>query len=217
MPDAPSDPRDALVAYVAAAVPLAPAEADALRQRAAVRALAAGEPWVREGDRRPEVALVAAGVLRVYFLADGDEVTAYFATEGQMVSDYEAFLTGEPSRMTVEAAEPTTLAVLDRAAVEWAYRELAHGDRLGRLVAERLFLATHRRLAAFYLESAEDRYARLVAEHPGLVQRVPQHVVASYVGVRPQSLSRIRRRIAEGARSGGAGEPRRSGPEGRRS
>ena len=201
----PPDPFDAFLDHVAAAIALRPGERAALRARLRRRELAAGTAWVREGARCDEVAFVADGLLRVYFLADGDDVTAYFASEGQTVSDYESFLTRAPSRMTIEAIAPATLVVLDRGAVEWAYATLAEGERLGRRIAERLFLATHARLAAFYLESAEARYTRLVAEHPDLLQRVPQHTIASYLGVRPQSLSRIRRRLAEAGRAGGSG------------
>ena len=185
--------------YIAQAVALGEDEVNALRERMSLRQIRAGEAWLREGERCHEVAFVASGVLRVYFLDDGDDVTAYFATEGHTVSDYESFLTGAPARMTTEAVEDAALVVLGRDAIEWAYQTLAQGERLGRVIAERLFLATHARLAAFYLDSAEERYTRLVEEHPGLIQRVPQHMIASYVGVRPQSLSRIRRRIAGGS------------------
>ncbi|MEM1055952.1 MAG: Crp/Fnr family transcriptional regulator [Bacteroidota bacterium] len=191
-------PRDGFLAYCAHAVSLTGDEQAALRGRLRVREIDAGDAWVREGETCREVAFVAQGVLRVYFLAEGDEVTAYFASEGEMVSDYESVLTGEVSRQTIEAVEPTTLAVLRRENMHWAFEHLAHGEKLGRLIAEKLFLATHRRLASFYLESAEDRYARLLDEQPDLVQRVPQHILASYIGVRPQSLSRIRRRMGKG-------------------
>ena len=192
------DQFDGFLRYIAQAVSLGEDETEGLRERMSLRRIDAGEAWIREGERCNDIAFVASGVLRVYFLDDGDDVTAYFATEGQTVSDYESFLTGAPARMTTEAVEDAALVILGRDAVEWAYRTLSHGERLGRVIAERLFLATHARLASFYLDSAEERYTRLMAEHPGLLQRVPQHMIASYVGVRPQSLSRIRRRIAEG-------------------
>lgn len=191
------DAREAFLDYVEQAVHLAGDERDRLRLHLHPRTLSRGEALVREGDRCHEIGFVGQGVLRVYFLSDGDDLTAYFATEGHTVSDYESFLSGEPSRVNIEAAEDAVLAVLTREGVRWAYAELRHGERLGRLIAERLLVATHRRLASFYLDSAEERYRKLVREQPGLVQRVPQHLVASYVGVRPQSLSRIRRRIAE--------------------
>ena len=192
------DQFDGFLRYIAQAVSLGEDETEGLRERMSLRRIDAGEAWIREGERCNDIAFVASGVLRVYFLDDGDDVTAYFATEGQTVSDYESFLTGAPAGMTTEAVEDAALVILGRDAVEWAYRTLSHGERLGRVIAERLFLATHARLASFYLDSAEERYTRLMAEHPGLLQRVPQHMIASYVGVRPQSLSRIRRRIAEG-------------------
>ena len=189
---------DAFLDAIEARVPLSPDERGTLGARLSARSLARGEPLVREGDRCDLVAFVGAGAIRVTVTVDGDERTAYFATDGQTVSDYESFLTRAPARMTLEAVEPCELAVLDRDAIAWGYAELRHGERLGRLIAENLFLATHRRLISFYVDSAEARYLRLLDEHPGLVQRVPQHMIASYVGVRPQSLSRIRARLAGG-------------------
>lgn len=200
------DPKEAFLDYIGEAVDLIGDERDRLRRHLRLRTLAKGETLVREGERCHEVAFVGHGVLRVYFLSDGDDRTAYFVTEGHTVSDYESFLAGEPSKMNIEAIEDAVLVVLNREGMRWAYEELRHGERLGRLIAERLFVATHRRLASFYLDTAEARYRRLVDEHPGLVQRVPQHLIASYVGVRPQSLSRIRRRIAESI-----GPPREGG------
>ena len=146
-----------MIDYVSRAVPLGADEASGLRERLVQRRLDAGTAWLSEGDTCHEVAFVASGVLRIYSLSDGEEVTAYFARSGEMVSDYESYLTGTPARMTIDAVVPVSLVVLGRETIDWAYQALAHGERLGRVIAERLFLATHARLAAFYLESAEER------------------------------------------------------------
>ena len=192
------DPADAVRAYVEAAVgaPLGDADAAWLGDRLAPRSLGAGEPYVREGDVCRSVGFVASGVLRVIAGRDGADRTTYFATEGQFVSDYGSFLTDEPSRLRIEAIEPTRLLLLSREAVRDAYDRFAWGDRLGRVIAERLFVEAHRRLVSFYLDSAEERYLALERDQPGLLQRVPQHMIAEYVGVRPPSLSRIRARLA---------------------
>ena len=187
---------DAFLDALGATVDLSDSERRALGARLGERTLDRGGALVRQGDRCDVVGFVAQGAMRITVTVDGDERTTYFATDGQMVSDYESVLTGAPARTTLEAVEPCTLSLLDRGTIDWAYGALRHGERLGRLVAENLFVATHRRLVSFYVDTAEARYLRLLDEHPGLVQRVPQHLIASYVGVRPQSLSRIRARLA---------------------
>ncbi|MGB3541490.1 Crp/Fnr family transcriptional regulator [Rubrivirga sp.] len=172
------------------------AEADWLTGRLVRSRFGAGEPYVRKGEVCRSVGFVASGVLRVIAGRDGDDRTTYFATESQFVSDYGSFLTDEPSRLRIEAVEPTELWLLPREAVREAYDRFPWGDRLGRVIAERLFVEAHRRLVSFYLDSAEQRYLALEREQPALLQRVPQHRIAEYVGVRPPSLSRIRARLA---------------------
>jgi len=191
-----TDAADGLLDALDALAPLAPAERDALRATVSVRRVARGEAVHREGERCGVVWYVHAGVLRTHVTPGGDDRTLHFAPEGEMVTDYESLLTGAPGRLGIEAVEASTLAVLPGAAIAWAYETLPQGDRIGRRVAEALFLASHRRLRSFYLDTAEARYLHFVETYPGLVQRVPQHLIASYVGVRAPSLSRIRRRLA---------------------
>ena len=197
-------PDDALADALHAVSPL-PAELRAeLAALTRTRALAPGEHWLSAGATCDHVALVRAGIVRYYWLRDGEEVTSYFVAPGGLLSDYASFLTRAPAEAYLAACAPTELAVLHRADVAWAYAQGAAGERLGRRVAEHLFVATHRRLASFYLENAEARYRRLLAEQPELVAALPQHLLASYVGVRAPSLSRIRARLARGGDHRGA-------------
>ncbi|MEM0962942.1 MAG: Crp/Fnr family transcriptional regulator [Bacteroidota bacterium] len=188
----------AVRAYVEGAIGASLSEDEAawMTERLASLGLAAGAPYVQEGSVCRSVAFVSSGLLRVIAGHDGDDRTTYFAVEGEFASDYGSFLTDAPSRLRIEAVEPTTLLLLSRETVHEAYDRFPWGDRLGRVIAERLFVEAHQRLVSFYLDSAEDRYLALQERQPDLLQRVPQHMIAEYVGVRPPSLSRIRARLA---------------------
>ena len=190
-------PGNAVRAYVESAIDtrLTDDAAAWLAERLRPRSLDGGEPYVVAGDVCRSVAFVASGLLRVQAERDGDSRTVYFAPEGTFVSEYESFLSDEPARLRIEAVEATQLLQLSRDAVREAYARWPWGDRLGRVIAERLFVEANARLVSFYLDSAEDRYLALEAARPGLLQRVPQHMIAEYVGVRPPSLSRIRARL----------------------
>ena len=192
----------AVRAYVEAAVgePLSEEAAAWIAARLAVRRVAPGQPVVAAGEVCRSVAFVAEGLVCV--LAGPDERTVYFASEGTFVSEYESFLTGRPSRLRIEAVEPATLLLLSREAVRAAYDRWPWGDRLGRVIAERLFVEANARLVSFYLDAAETRYLALERERPDLLQRVPLHMIAAYVGVQPASLSRIRARLARGEAGG---------------
>ena len=202
MPDAPSD---AVRAYVEAAIGarLTDDAAAWLAERLLPRSVEQGEPYVDAGDVCRQVAFVASGLLRVQADREGDSRTVYFAPEGTFISEYESFLNDTPARLRIEAVEPTRVLQLSRDTVRDAYARWPWGDRLGRVIAERLFVEANARLVSFYLDSAEDRYLALEAARPGLLQRVPQHMIAEYVGVRPQSLSRIRARLATRSSSPG--------------
>ena len=194
-----------VLAYVEAAVGerLSPEAAAWIGDRLRPLPIEAGQPFVAVGDVCRAVAFVASGLVRVLADRDGDSRTVYFAPEGTFVSEYESFLTDVPARLRIEAVEPTDLLVLSRETVREAYARWPWGDRLGRVIAERLFVEANARLVSFYLDSAETRYLALEASRPDLLQRVPQHMIAEYVGVRPPSLSRIRARLAERGSSPG--------------
>jgi CRP-like cAMP-binding protein len=191
-------PPDPIRAYVESAIGAALPDDQAawIAERLRPLRLDAGQPYVAEGDTCQSVAFIATGLMRVLAERDGDSRTVYFAPEGTFVSAYESFLTGLPSRLRIEAVEPTEALLLSRETVREAYARWPWGDRLGRVIAERLFVEANARLVSFYLDSAEDRYLGLLEARPDLLQRVPQHMIAEYVGVRPPSLSRIRARLA---------------------
>lgn len=196
---------DAVLAYVESAVGerLSHEAVAWIGKRLRPERVAAGQPWLAEGDVCRSVAFVATGLLRVLAERDGDARTVYFAPEGTFVSEYESFLTDAPARLRIEAVEPTDVLTLSREVVREAYQRWPWGERLGRVIAERLFVETNARLVSFYLDSAETRYLSLEAARPDLLQRVPQHMIAEFVGVRPPSLSRIRARLGERGSSPG--------------
>lgn len=196
---APTFPAVSFLDALASYAPLSPDERALLGSFLTPHALAAGETFFRAGEVCHRIAFVRAGVMRAHVLTDGgDDVTTYFTEEGGMICDYDSFLNRTPSRLYLSAATDCELEVLSRAGVEAAYAKTRHGERLGRRVAEALATASHRRVMRFYLDDPERRYRDFVAEQPGVAARVPQYHIASYVGVRPQSLSRIRARMGRG-------------------
>lgn len=155
-----------------------------------------GEHLLRAGDTPRSLAFVESGLLRLYYLnADGREFTKSFCAEGEVVAAYSALLLGQPSRLFIEALEDSRLLVADYR----AYRELAAGHPCWAAVnqrrAEALFIKKEQREAALLLDDAETRYQQFLADHPGLEARVRQHHIASYLGITPVALSRIRARL----------------------
>lgn len=187
--------KEAVVRYLGGMVDLDAADAQRVRERFVRIEAAKGQYLLRAGELCQQVFFVLAGVVRCSIVsAKGEDITCYFSQEGQFVSNYESFLDGKPSHYGLQCLEDCTLLAIDRLGLQELYATTRHGERLGRLVAERLFVETIDRLTSFYVRSPEERYADFLAAHPGLSQRIPQHYIAAYIGVRPPSLSRIKRR-----------------------
>lgn len=174
-----------------------PAEQDAILDRGRHRRAAAGEIlfW---GERVfGELWYVERGLLRAYRLIEGQDFTYFFFPQQQFAVDFQSFLSRQPSPLLFEALTEAELRIFPRAAIYDLYEAYPRFERLGRLMAEQAYLSAAERLKQFQTDDLETRYTKLVARHPELFQAVPQHYIASYLGVKPQSLSRIRARLAE--------------------
>lgn len=168
--------------------------ADVLRPRHVAR----GKYFVQAGEYRPELALLLSGCCRLYYpRPDGEERTTYFFFENHLLGDYPSCLTGQPSQFCIQALTDTELVVFDYAVLRRLYDERPVYERFGRLVAEYHLLGTDARLVEQLLLSPEERYRALLASgKTKILERIPQHLVANYLGVTPVSLSRIRGRVA---------------------
>lgn len=143
------------------------------------------------------IGFVIKGSLRFYHLKDGAEITGYFSFEHEFVSSYKSYLKQEPSLTCIQAMEDTALVVFT---YEDMQQLLAHPvlafkiEQFGRLIAEYYICCYEERIAAFIVQSPEERYLTMLKDQSGLLLRIPQHYVANFLGITPVSLSRIRRR-----------------------
>jgi len=163
--------------------------------------LARGAHFVEAGQRRPQLALLLRGACRLYYpRADGEERTTYFFFENHLLGDYPGCLTGQPSQLSIQALTDCELEVFDYAVLRQLYDEWPVYERFGRLVAEYHLLGTDARLVEQLMMSPEERYlALLQSGKTKILERIPQHLVANYLGITPVSLSRIRARVTRGS------------------
>ncbi len=153
------------------------------------------ELFLKEGEVCKHALFITEGAFRFYKIVDGNElVTAFFFT-GDYLSDYQSFLTQSPSNYYVQALRSSKVYLISKKDLTELYNNYPNFEKLGRLFAERLFLTMNRRLDTFLYETPEGRYAELVNRNSKLLQEVPQYMIASYLGVKPETLSRIRKRI----------------------
>jgi CRP-like cAMP-binding protein len=149
-----------------------------------------------EEDIATKLFVVIKGCLRSYFIKEnGVEITSQFFIEGQMVTSFESSMTGTPSRVNIEAVEDSTLGLMDMINLKNMIKETTPAkDHFIKILMTRLinYMNLH---ASFILDNPEKRYINLMQENPELVSRLPQQYIASYLGITPVSLSRIRARL----------------------
>lgn len=155
-----------------------------------------GAYFVHQGQVCQQVGFIQTGLIRYFVNQDGDEKIYSFGLENDFVCDYESFLSKAPCHRAVQAIEDSSLVVIRWGNLQRLFAELTHGEKFGRVAIEQVFVQTMRQLVSLYTDSPELRYQTFLDEYPTLPARISQYHIASYVGVKPQSLSRIRARWA---------------------
>lgn len=185
-----------LVKYISKFITLNEEEINALVQYIPIKAFKKGTILLKEGDISSECFFNLKGLVRQYYLVDGEEKTTYFYSEKQSISSIERVLKKIPSKYYLSCVEDTTIAI-GRLDIEQAfYEKFPKFETLSRLLMEEDLDKNQTLLASFIIASPEERYLNLLKSRPDLVQRVPQYQLASYLGMKPESLSRIRKRIS---------------------
>ena len=158
--------------------------------------LAKGEVLLQEGKVCRHFCYVNKGLLRQFMNYDGKELTIHFNEENTFVCDYESFITKTPSQKTIIALEDSVLQMISYGNLQRFYKEIEEGERFVRLLLEETFIKAVQYIISGLTDSPQERYSKFMKQYKNIEQRVAQKYIASFVGVTPQSLSRIRRRIA---------------------
>lgn len=152
---------------------------------------------VRQGETCRHIAFINEGLLRLFYDIEGEEHVRQFHFERSFCSEYQSFLTEKPALMSLQALEDTEILLISHTDIHALFRINQEFERIGRILAEQSFIFVSQRFASMLLEEPETRYQNLVRERPKVIQRVPQYMIASYLGITPEALSRIRKRLAE--------------------
>jgi CRP-like cAMP-binding protein len=152
---------------------------------------------LQESDVCKFIAFVEKGSLRSYSIDEkGVERIIQFALEGWIISDLYSFLTSEPATYNIDALEDSELVLISKSAHEELLSTIPHYETWIRIQITGAYIAMQRRLTSIISHSLEERYATFTALYPDIVNRVPQHMIASYMGLTPETLSRVRNRIS---------------------
>jgi len=161
-----------------------------------IRELKKSEYFITAGELQKDLGFIFKGLIRSYYVDHhGNEQTMRFITDRQFVSNYAALLTNQPSKYNFQCLEATTIIVLPFKAVIQSYDSSHQFERFGRIVAERSCQMHQSRIEAFLFETAEQRYLNFVNQQPELFNRVSITHLCSYIGIKRQSLTRIRKNL----------------------
>jgi len=151
---------------------------------------------LQEGDICNRLAFVEKGALCSYSVdAKGAQHVIQFAFEGWWISDLYSFFTGESSNLNIEALEDSEVLLIDREQHQQLLTEVPKYETYIRLLYQNAYIALQRRLESTIGLTAEEKYVRLLEQYPTILQRLPLNLIASYLGVTPETLSRIRKQI----------------------
>jgi CRP-like cAMP-binding protein len=144
-----------------------------------------------------EVFYLIKGCIRLYCEKDGEELSTYFFTENMFAGSYDSFLSRKKSKVAIETLEECEVLVLTHEAQEKLYTIFPKMNEFVRKAIEQRFVLLHDLFISYLLNSPEERYLMLQKDRPELLQRIPQHQIASFLGITRVSLSRIRNRLAK--------------------
>lgn len=184
---------DIFKAYVLRHAQVSEEEFAAIEKAARVRKLRKKQYLLQEGDVSRDHCFILSGLLRTYSVDDkGNEHVIRFAKEEWWISDRESLLTGLPSRFNIDAIEDSTVLLWSAAQMEALMDQLPGFSKMINGILNKSFITSQNRIHEAITSTAEEKYHNFVSRYPDFALRVPQSMIASYLGIAPETLSRLR-------------------------
>ncbi len=142
-----------------------------------------------------EVYIILKGCMRLYYEKEGVDISAYFFTENMFAGAYDSFIAQKPSRHFIETLEDCEVLAISYKAFQELFVAFPKMNEFVRKIIDQRFVSLHELFTSYILDSPEERYLHLLKERPDLLNRIPQHQIATFLGITPVSLSRIRNRV----------------------
>ena len=177
--------------------PLSREEEEAILRAFKPIQLKKGEFFLQAGETARSIGFLQKGLVRYFVMKNDHEGTFEFTGEGEFIGDYQSFNENSVSLQYIQAIEDCEILSTAYPDLQNIFRSLAQGNLLGRIIVEHRFNRMVNQLLSIYLHNPEERYKSFIQNYSALSQRIPQYLIASYIGIKPESLSRIRKRWAK--------------------
>jgi len=186
-----------LLSHIQEKVALTDYDREAIKPFFVYKRLRKRQYLLQEGDVCKHLTFVCKGLLRTYNVDEkGDEHMSMFGWEGWWTSDFNSFLMAEPAVFNIDAIEDSELMVISLANYEALMLAVPIMDRYFRILYQNSLVTKERRLMSSITHSAEEKYMKLAESTPQIIERIPQNLIASYLGIAPETLSRIKKNLA---------------------
>lgn len=181
---------------VSKAITLTEADKAIFRQHVSVKKLRKHQYLLQEGEICKSVAFVCKGMLRSYLVdKKNNEHIIQFAPEGWFISDLNSFIIEDISSLNIEAVEDSELILISKTAHVYLETAVPGFYKFNYMQYRGAYMSLQKRLTDMFMLSIEERYTKLLSIYPDITQRVPQHMIASYLGSTPETLSRVRKKL----------------------
>lgn len=188
-----------LFSHIDRKISLSPEEKHMVFEHFIPKQLAKKQYLLSEGEVCRNMAFVCSGLLKTFNVDEkGIERVSIFGWEGWWLSDFSSFLTGIKSVSFIDALEDAELLLISKENYEALTLQVPKMDRFFRILYQNSIVTKERRLRNSITYSASERYSEFIETNPEVIDRIPQHLIASYLGIAPETLSRIKRKIAAG-------------------
>ena len=172
-------------------------EYDFIKRNIPIKTYSKNEVFFKEGMIAQTIYFVLSGCVRLFYNADGNDKTAYFYTEGMFICANESYLHHTPANENFQALEETTVLLFHKSIESTLNEKLKNYQEIERLAIVEELIRSNRIIESFITKKPEERYLELIQSNMELFQRVHQQYIATYLGISPESLSRIRKRLAQ--------------------
>lgn len=191
--------HNVLFDYMSKHIQLTDEDQHIIQQRTTIRALKKGEFVVKQGDICRYESFVVSGCVKTFYVDDdGDEHIVMFGVENWWAADLGSFISEMPAYYNVQCIEDTSLIQFTKQNLEVLYKQLPKLERFFRIIIQNAYVASERRIVRNFSLTAKERYIGFREQYPSLEQRIPQYMIASYLGITKEFLSKIRSQLASG-------------------
>ncbi|WP_089815654.1 Crp/Fnr family transcriptional regulator [Chitinophaga sp. YR627] len=185
---------DTLFFHIAAKISLPDPEKETIKTFFTQRKFKRKQFLLQEGETCRQLSFISKGLIKSYNVDDnGEDHINLFGWEGWWVSDFYSFLSATPGQLNIEAIEDTEVLQITLADYEAMLIKVPVMERYFRILYQNSIVTKERRLMSSITHTAEEKYRHLLQHHPELIQRIPQTLIASYLGLAPETISRIKR------------------------